>query len=538
MARLLGRACLGMAGLSLHSDSRGVKVYSLTSARALPVWLSEGQKRKLRADDDFRRRVELLNDFEFPGASQRVKLSADGRYAVATGVYPPSVKIYELEELGLKVERRLDCEVVDFLLLSEDYSKIALLLADRTLAFHAAYGKHYELRIPKFGRCLDYQPTSCDLLLGAAGHEIYRINLEEGRFQEPLTVPFEGVNALQLSPAHQLIAAGGESAVHFIDPRSRTALGTLQLPGDAEVTCIRHNTDGLNFAVGAADGSVLLYDLRSRTPVHQRRHINELPIKAIDFLTEKKFLVSADAKSMKVWDYGKSTAAESDQLALHCTVEATADINDICVVRDQRRDSGLIFAAGEQPKVQSYFIPSLGPAPKWCSFLEGLTEELEEASADGAGKSGEVSVFDDYKFLTKQELQELNVESLMGTPLLRGYMHGYFMDSKLYNKLLQVSNPSALEDYRRQKLKQKIEEKRASRISIRKRLPKINTALAQRMLERDGDERFASLFTDERFQVDEESEEFRLRNPSGMARKRGRREMADDDSEDEALGIS
>ena len=28
--------------------------------------------------------------------------------------------------------------------------------------------------------------------------------------------------------------------------------------------------------------------------------------------------------------------------------------------------------------MQAYFVPSLGPAPKWCSFLEGLTEELEE----------------------------------------------------------------------------------------------------------------------------------------------------------------
>jgi len=25
-----------------------------------------------------------------------------------------------------------------------------------------------------------------------------------------------------------------------------------------------------------------------------------------------------------------------------------------------------------------YFVPALGPAPKWCSFLDSLTEELEE----------------------------------------------------------------------------------------------------------------------------------------------------------------
>lgn len=39
--------------------------------------------------------------------------------------------------------------------------------------------------------------------------------------------------------------------------------------------------------------------------------------------------------------------------------------------------------------MQAYFIPGLGPAPKWCSFLEGLTEELEETAAP--------AVYDDYR---------------------------------------------------------------------------------------------------------------------------------------------
>lgn len=44
-----------------------------------------------------------------------------------------------------------------------------------------------------------------------------------------------------------------------------------------------------------------------------------------------------------------------------------------------RKLSGLIFLSNEAPKMQQYFVPSLGPAPTWCSFLETLTEELEEA---------------------------------------------------------------------------------------------------------------------------------------------------------------
>ena len=52
--------------------------------------------------------------------------------------------------------------------------------------------------------------------------------------------------------------------------------------------------------------------------------------------------------------------------------------------------SGLLLIAAEQPRVMSFFIPSLGPAPRWCSFLDNLTEELEEE------KPG---VFEDYKFV-------------------------------------------------------------------------------------------------------------------------------------------
>lgn len=42
---------------------------------------------------------------------------------------------------------------------------------------------------------------------------------------------------------------------------------------------------------------------------------------------------------------------------------------------------------------------ALGPAPRWCSFLDNLTEELEE--------SPESTVYDDYKFLTRKDLENL-----------------------------------------------------------------------------------------------------------------------------------
>ena len=98
----------------------------------------------------------------------------------------------------------------------------------------------------------------------------------------------------------------------------------------------------------------------------------------------------------------------------------------------------------------------MGPAPKWCSFLDSLVEELEEDK--------EVTVYDDYKFVTTKDLEALGLTHLLGTDLLRAYMHGYFMDIKLYHKVKSIVEPFAYEEYRKNKIRQKIDEQRATRI--------------------------------------------------------------------------
>ena len=107
--------------------------------------------------------------------------------------------------------------------------------------------------------------------------------------------------------------------------------------------------------------------------------------------------------------------------------QAEADINSLCTFPG----TGLIMAAVEQYRVQAFYVPSLGPAPKWCSFLDNLTEELEE-SKQGA------TIYEDYKFVTRDELTQLNLTDLIGSNLLRPYMHGFFIDIRLYNKVLDA----------------------------------------------------------------------------------------------------
>jgi len=70
----------------------GVKVYNVAGGKTLPEWLSEKKKASLRKDEEFRRRMELIQELDFPVSSSRVKLSADGNFLVVTGIHPPQVR--------------------------------------------------------------------------------------------------------------------------------------------------------------------------------------------------------------------------------------------------------------------------------------------------------------------------------------------------------------------------------------------------------------------------------------------------------------
>jgi len=88
-------------------------------------WLPDRKRRALlKKDPEARRSLELIQDFEMPGISSNIQISPDGEFIIATGVYKPRVRCYDVKNLSMKFERCFDSEVVKFLILSEDYSKV------------------------------------------------------------------------------------------------------------------------------------------------------------------------------------------------------------------------------------------------------------------------------------------------------------------------------------------------------------------------------------------------------------------------------
>eukprot|EP01031_Cornospumella_fuschlensis_P041282 gene41282-50384_t len=284
----------------------GCKVYNLSSGKTAPQWMSQSKRRALQKDDEYRRRVELIQDFENNTASQCIAMTRDCEHIILTGTYPPVVKCFTTSDMAMKFQRGLTCEVVAMETLSDDFGKLVFLQSDRSLSFHAPYGTHYSLRVPRFGRDLVYNRENCDLYVGGNGNEIYRLNLESGQFREPFTIGFEGVNKMHINPVHGLLGLAGDGGVcEFWDPRSKNPVSHLTLDnplgGNMNATEIKFDADGLTMAVGTSNGLVYLYDIRSRSPVYSKEHQYNLPIENITYHASSQTILTADKKVMKIW---------------------------------------------------------------------------------------------------------------------------------------------------------------------------------------------------------------------------------------------
>lgn len=501
----------------LKSTSAGnVSVYQVAGSnvsRSLPDWIARKRRKELKHDADYMNRVELIQDFEFSEASNKIRVSPDGQFAMATGTYKPQIHVYDFSNLSLKFDRHTDSENVDFQILSSDWTKSVHLQNDRTIEFHTKGGIHYKSRIPKFGRSLVFNETNCDLLIGASGNELYRLNLEQGRFLNPYVLDTtEGVNAVDINPVHGLISAGLEDGtVEFWDPRSRQRAAKLfvseQLGEPCQVTATAFRNDGLNFACGTSSGKSLIYDLRTSTPSVVKDQGYGFEVKKVIWIDENSSdadkILTSDKRIAKLWSRydGKP----------YTSMEPSVDINDVAYVKE----SGMFFMANEGIPMHAYYIPDLGPAPKWCSFLDNITEEMEEKPSD--------SVYSNYRFITRDEVAKLNLTHLIGSNVLRSYMHGYFINTELYDKVNLITNPNSFKDQREREIRKKIEKERESRIrstgAVTNTKIKVNKELAEKLQEKPGnddlvnDDRFKELFENPDFAVDEQSHEYKQLNP-------------------------
>jgi ribosome biogenesis protein ENP2 len=587
--------------LTTHGSVPVYTIAGASTARPLPEWLARKRKRSLKKDSEYANRIELLQDFEFEEASACTRVSQDGEWVMSTGTYKPQIHVHYLPHLSLSYARHTNTINQTFILLSSDYSKSLHLQTDRFLEFHTPGGLHTTSRIPRYGRDLKYNNRTAEALIPAVGvnadglGEVFRLNLELGRFMKAYEVEVGGddfssmgggalqgginvgaVNCAAIAEeSHGLLAFGTSiGTVECWDSRSRNRISTLgpppqvsdeELSGRSEITALAFHRSGLNMAVGDSNGMIRTYDLRSPVPLSQKSQGYDFPIQNLSYvnapLSSDKIL-SADKKCIKIWD------VESGDL--WANMEPAVDLNHVEWVPD----SGMLLTANEGRQQHSFLIPQLGPAPRWCAFLDNLVEEMAEDGDDpnafkSAGTGGG-EVYDNYKFLDMKQLRELSLDHLVGTTnLLRPYMHGYFVAQRLYEQARLLTNPDMVQQQRQKSIQEKINKERESRIRGQKKVAvKVNRRFAealaakeearenrraQRLLRKGQaetpaeaaddaaeesaaaglvDDRFRSVFENEDFEIDENSREYALSKPTAPGAGKGRSDVMEGDGSD------
>ncbi|KAI4977493.1 hypothetical protein ZWY2020_059630 [Hordeum vulgare] len=205
-------------------------------------------------------------------------------------------------------------------------------------------------------------------------------------------------------------------------------------------------------------------------------------------------------------------------------------INDVCIFSN----SGLMLLALDNSQIPDHFIPALGPAPKWCSHLDNLTEEMEEKQ--------ENTLYDDYKFLTEEEMERLGLSEYKNSDAVRAHLHGYVIHYDLYKKQRAKLHIADYETIQKEMKAKKIAALRTSRITQVVKIPKANRQLLEKIQTEEEEldagvenvsksiirkkkiklEMYKSLLTDPRFEemfnnkdyeIDENSREYEALHP-------------------------
>ena len=514
-----------------------VKVYNVSGSahKTLPDWLAKKNARSLKKDPVWSKRIEMIQDFEFPVACTHLRLTPDQKFIIGCGTYKPRFRVWELGQAGMKFERHREQETVALEVLGQDYGLLALAQQDRTLEVHEAKGMRHSLKLPKPARDMILDRITGKLLIASASG-VQLLDLEAGKFEEPLGGD-GSINTCRVGPGHGLYALATSAVdsnhstepvavVEFWDRRCKARVGALSFPEAREATALHFLSD-MHVAVGTSEGVVSVLDLRSSLPFLTRDHQNGFEIRGITSvrLPEgspssliNRTVVSWDRKAVKAWDDGSSNGSV-------ITLEPQSDIHDVLV------QGGFVAVAGEEPKITSYLVPALGPAPRWAAYLEHLTEELQEEDNNDPGRkslaknaASKKPVFDEqWQFVVRAEAHKLGLERTQKQHM-QAYMHGYLVDPRIYahaleahNRLLQEATSSSTTNK-----KQAFSAISAPGVKVNAKLAE--TEVGERAIQ---DERFGkALFADDDYAIDEESSEYRAAHPHLLNSAFGRKHAA------------
>lgn len=434
----------------ISTTINNIKTYHITSESALPDQYGDKANRRIGKHSELKNQIKFIQEFEFSNCSQIIQQTNDGLNLAVSGTYPSQIKIYDLADLSQTTTYSLKEIPLYFNFITDDRSKIVVLRGDRKLDFYLKDGICFHTeQLPCRCRHFWYNPSTADLLLASEDSKILKLNLFLGQYEEPIQCSHKYVNCVTVSKAHQLIACGyEEGAFEFFDPRDTTvSLGALKLKNEVTKLCF-DDKSGIKMAAGCSDGSVLMFDIRSSTPQFTYKHRNQEPIHSLQFHTSGK-IISGDKRGCRIYNEDGS---------FYTSFDTNAAMNSLI----SYPNSGLLFATVDSPKIQAMLIPDLGPSPRWASYLDELILDVNAESEEST------PLYDNMRFITREELEKCKMEHLINTSILKPYMHGFFIPIDFYRMIKNPDTEEAINAVNKWKEEKRLKEKENSIVATRK----------------------------------------------------------------------
>ena len=126
-----------------------------------------------------------------------------------------------------------------------------------------------------------------------SSNEIYRLDLEQGTFMAPIQAHCSELNKVVIAPVHQMLTVGNiNGEIECYDSRTRDCLQCVKI-FDTETRDLRFSDDGMQLAVGSANGVVKLFDIRNNKPFLELEHVTSMKFSG-------EHLLTSDQKTVKI----------------------------------------------------------------------------------------------------------------------------------------------------------------------------------------------------------------------------------------------
>ena len=289
--------------------------------------------------------VKSLNDLNFSVACNDIAISPNGKKLIASGIYKPTLKLFDLKNTVMKFERHLVSDPIKNLFLEDNGEKFAILRNDKTIEFHIKGGLHEKIKTVNQPHDIILNKFASELYIGGNYNEINRFNLEQGRFLK--SIPCNGATRFSFSEVHTLFGTIFKNNLRFIDPKTKTDVFSKNY--EEEIISISQDETGLKYVLGTESGQLLEYDLRSPKVLRSLQFENFL---SEIFYSGKNILASTVKKIYLV--------KENDMKYIE-----TNSINPGFLINTFCSNGGVVFVGGEAVQIKTFVCEDLGKIPDW-----------------------------------------------------------------------------------------------------------------------------------------------------------------------------